>query len=447
MSAKIMIFALLLFSAALPSVSTQELPPVTIRPRPNEEIILAVPDVQPANKDKAAELSEPLKTFNQVLWDDLSFSGYFTLAGKSFYPPQPIVQPQDINYDAWNTLPFKVTFLASGTLDGGGGALKAELRVFDMKGRAMSFGQMITGNQDQIRSMAHRWADDIVYQLTAGASRGIASTKIAYCSRKGNAKEIYIADYDGFNSRAFTHSGTLNLTPNWAPDNSKLAFVSYRTGKSEINIYSYLDGSRLPFPMFNTFAMAPAISPDGTEVVFALRTPRGDTDLYISKLDGSNRRDITNNPAIDTSPTWSPSGRQIAFVSDRQTGVNQIHICDADGSNVRGIIREGGDADSPAWSPDGKWIAFQWKPRMSIGYEIFIAEASSGKIRQLTSGDGSNEYPSWSPDGRHIVFQSNRTGTNQLYIMLLDGTELRMITRQGNNTGPAWSGYFRTADK
>jgi hypothetical protein len=31
--------------------------------------------------------------------------------------------------------------------------------------------------------------------------------------------------------------------------------------------------------------------------------------------------------------------------------------------------------------------------------------------------------------------------------MLLDGSELRMITRQGNNTGPAWSGYFRSAEK
>lgn len=446
MSSKIALFALLIFSAALPSLSIQDLPPVTIRPRANEEVILAVADVQPARREKAAELSEALKTFNQVLWDDLSFSGYFTMAGKSFYPPQAVAPP-DINYEAWSNLPFKVTFLSAGTLDISGGGLRAELRIFDMKGRSSSFGHLITGNPEQIRAMAHSWADEIVYQLTAGASKGIASTKIAYCSRKGNAKEIYIADYDGYNAQGFTHNGALNLSPSWAPDNSKLAFVSYRTGKSEINVHSYLDGSRIPFPMFNTFASAPTISPNGTEILFALRTTRGDTDLYISKLNGSDRRNITNNPAIDTAPTWSPSGQQIAFSTSRQTGVSQICICDVDGSNVRRIIREGGDADSPAWSPDGKWIAFQWKPRMGIAYDLFIAEASSGKIRQLTSGSGSNEYPSWAPDGRHIVFQSNRTGTNQLYIMLLDGTELRMITRQGNNTGPAWSGYFRAAEK
>ena len=448
MPAKIVTFSLLLFSAVLPCLFTQDLPPVTVRPRPNEEVILAVVDVQPASKEKASELSEVIKTFNQVLWDDLAFAGNFTMAGRSFYPSKPIVRPEDLNYDEWNSLQFKVSYLTAGTLDITGGTLRAELRIFDMKGRQPGPGQIITGNPDQIRAIAHRWADEVVYQLTAGASRGIASTKIAYVSRKGNPKEIYIADYDGYNAQAFTHNGSLNLFPNWAPDNSKLAFTSNRTGKFEINIHSYLDGSRIPFPIFNTFASTPAISPDGTEVVYALRNPRGDADLYISKLDGSDRRDVTNNPAIDQSPTWSPSGHQIAFATDRiQTGATQIHICDADGSNVRRIVKEGGDSDSPAWSPDGKYIAFHWKPRLSTSYDIFIAEASTGKMRQLTSGSGSNEGPSWAPDSRHIAFQSNRAGTTQLYIMLLDGSELRMITKQGNNSSPAWSGYFRAAEK
>jgi len=444
MSAKRLILALLIVSAAIPSVYQQELPPVTIRPRPSEEIILAVADVQPVGQDRAAGISEAIKTFNQVLWDDLSFSGFFTMAGKSFYPPQPIVRPEELNYDAWDGLPFKISYLTAGTVESSGGSLKFELRVFDMKQRTQAGGgQRITGDPDQVRAMAHRWADEIVYRLTAGASQGIASTKIAYSSRRGNAKEIYVMDYDGYNPQAFTHNGTNNLFPNWAPDNSKLAFLSFRTGKPEINIYSFTDGSRIPFPMFNTFTNAPAISPDGTEVVFSLRTPRGDADLFISKLDGSDRRNITNNPAIDTSPTWSPSGRQIAFASDRGGSASQIFICDVDGGNLRRIVKEGGDADSPSWSPDGKWIAFHWKPRMSTGYDIFVAEASSGRTRQLTTSSGSNESPSWSPDGRHIAFQSNRTGSTQIHIMLLDGSELRMITKQGNNTSPAWSGYFR----
>jgi TolB protein len=417
-------------------------PQVVIRPTAGGQIILAVPDVQPQSPERAAELSDALKTFNQVLWDDLKFSGYFTMAGRSFYPPQPIVKPEDINYDAWSTLPFEVTFLTAGTLDLVGGILTAELRIFDMKQKSMSFGQRIRGDVDQVRSMAHRWADEIVYKLTAGQSRGIASTRIAYTSRRGAAKEIYTMDYDGYDQRGFTHNGATNLFPMWSPDNTKLAFISSRTGKWEINIHSYLDGSRLPFPMFNSFASTPAISPDGNDVAFALRTPRGDADLFISKLDGSERRNITNHPAIESSPTWSPSGKQIAFVSSRE-GASQVFICDADGANVRRIVKEGGDADSPSWSPDGRFLAFHWKPRLADSYDIFLAEVGSGRIFQATSNGGSNESPSWAPDSRHIAFQSNRNGSIQIFIMLADGTELRMVTTQGSNTSPTWGGYVR----
>jgi TolB protein len=442
MFAKKILLIILVFISAMPALHTQEQPPIVIHPRASEDIILAVADVQQTASDKPEELADMVKIFNQVLWDDLKFSGFFTLAGKSFYPPQPIIRPEDVNYDSWSTLPFKVSFLAAGTLSFSGANLRAELRLFDMKQRTMSFGRLRSGSSDQIRTLAHQWADEIVYKLTAGASRGIASTKIAYSSRRGNAKEIYIMDYDGYNQRAFTHNGANNLFPNFAQDNSKLAFVSNSTGKNEINIYSYLDGSRLAFPQFNSFASTPALSPDGKLILFSLRTSRGDTDLYISELDGSNSHNITNNPAIDTSPTWSPSGKQIAFVSDRIGRVNQIFISDVDGSNVRGIIKEGGDADSPAWSPDGRLLAFHWKPHMSNNYDLFLAEVSSGKIFQLTSNGGSNENPSWAPDGRHLCFQSNRSGRYQICIMLVDGSELRMVTSQGINRSPSWGGYF-----
>ncbi len=445
MSAKIALSVLLIMGSILPSVHTQDQPAVTIRPTASEDIILAVADIQPAGAEKSAELSDALKTFNQVLWDDLFFSGFFTLAGKSFYPPQPIIRPeQDINYAEWAALRFSVSFMTVGTLNIANGVIRADLSVYDMKQRKRSFEKGFTGTPDQIRTIAHRWADTIVYNLTAGASRGIASSRIAYSSRRGNAKEIYTVDYDGYNAQPFTHNGSTNLFPNWASDNSKLAFVSFRTGKPEINIYSYLDGSRLTFPMFNSLASTPAISPDGTQIAFDLRTtrPSGDTDIFISKIDGSNRRNITNNPALDTSPTWSPTGKQIAFSSSREGRGGQIFICDTDGSNTRRIVKEGGDAASPAWSPDGRWLAFQWKPHLSLNYDIFVAEIGSGSIRQITSGAGSNESPSWAPDGRHLTFQSNRGGSTQIYILLLGESQARKITSQGNNTSPTWSGYF-----
>jgi TolB protein len=443
MSAKITLFVLFIMGCSLSFLPAQEQPSIPLKITALGDIILAVADVQPATPNPSEELTEALKTFNQVLWDDLYFSGFFTLAGKSFYPPNPIRNlDQDIDYEAWSSLPFQVSFLTIGTLNLMDGVLRAELAIEDMKQRERIPGKRFVGDADQIRTIAHWWADEVVYKLTAGASRGIASTKIAYVSKSGDEKEICVMDYDGHNQHAFTHNRSLNLFPNWSPDNSKLAFVSYRTGPPEINIYSYIDGSRLPFPIFNSFASTPVISPDGTKIVFSLRSTRGDTDLFISNLDGSERRNITNNPAVDTAPTFSPSGRQIAFASDRYGRANQIYYCDVDGSNIHRIIKEGGDADTPSWSPDGRLIAFHWKPNRSTRYDLFIVDVASGEIRQLTSSNGSNECPSWAPDGRHIVFQSNRSGSEQIYIMLLDGSEPRRLTNQGHNSSPSWSGYY-----
>jgi len=36
-------------------------------------------------------------------------------------------------------------------------------------------------------------------------------------------------------------------------------------------------------------------------------------------------------------------------------------------------------------------------------------------------------YPSASPDGQQLVFQSNRTGSNQLFIMNMDGSDIRQL--------------------
>lgn len=440
-------FCWILFLLALlaPQISSQDEPRLIIRPTPQQEIVLAIPDITSQNSERASELADILRTLNQVLWDDLKFAGYFTLAGKSFYPSQTSTNQQHPDYEAWNSLPLKIVHLSSGTIDLVGGVVNIDFRLFDLKARSFAFGLRVSGDKSNARALAHRWADELIYRLTAGESRGIASTKIAFVSQLGAAKEVYTMDYDGNNPNAFTSNKSLNLFPALSSDNSKIAFVSDRPdpGPWEIYIYSLIDGTKLPFPHFNSFASTPSFSPDGTRIAFALKTPRGDTDIFVSKLDGSDLTDITNNPAVDTSPTWAPSGRQIAFASKREDDSLQLYVCDADGANVRPLVKERGEADSPSWSPDGKWVAFQWKPRRTGQFDIYLVEVGSGQIRQLTNSSGNNANPSWAPDSRHMVFESDRTGSSQIYIMQLgdDPLTARMITNRGNNSNPAWGSY------
>jgi TolB protein len=141
-------------------------------------------------------------------------------------------------------------------------------------------------------------------------------------------------------------------------------------------------------------------------------------------------------------PVWNPkTNGQIAWVSGRN-GLPQIYIMDADGSNIQQMTTEG-YAVSPSWSPNGQFLAFSWirhyGPGAPGGQDIYIMDIASRQFVQLTHDSRVNDFPSWSPDGRHLVFQSNRSGSEQIWMMLADGTHQQQLTREGKNTQPNWS--------
>ncbi len=65
----------------------------------------------------------------------------------------------------------------------------------------------------------------------------------------------------------------------------------------------------------------------------------------------------------------------------------------------------------------------------------------------LTGGSSSDESPTYSPDGRKIAFASTRSygsrRETQIYVVDVDGANLRQLTREGNNYAPSWSPHER----
>jgi TolB protein len=151
---------------------------------------------------------------------------------------------------------------------------------------------------------------------------------------------------------------------------------------------------------------------------------------------------ITQFRGPNVSPVWNPkTNAQIAWVSGR-TGLPQINIMEADGTNVVRITDQG-YAVSPSWSPNGQYLLFSWNRKYGPGlpgsWDIYIMDVASKQFVQLTHAGGRNDFPSWAPDGRHIVFQSNRTGSEEIWSMLADGSQQTQLTFKGSNTQPNWS--------
>jgi serine/threonine protein kinase/Tol biopolymer transport system component len=62
--------------------------------------------------------------------------------------------------------------------------------------------------------------------------------------------------------------------------------------------------------------MHSSLSPDGAHVAFA-SSASGNSDIWVQHVDGSDRRQLTNDAAADAWPVWSPDGRTIMFASLR----------------------------------------------------------------------------------------------------------------------------------
>ena len=172
-------------------------------------------------------------------------------------------------------------------------------------------------------------------------------------------------------------------------------------------------------------------------------------EIYVMDADGSNLRNLTNNPARDSSPAWSPDGQKIAFVAydkdgnDKKEVGGEIYVMDADGNNLLRLTDNPADSSSPTWSPDGQRIAFQSSQDGGKNSEIYAMDADGDDPRNLTNNPASDSSPAWSPDGQKIAFVSDRDGdekSGEIYVMDADGNNLlRLTDNPAGGSSPAWS--------
>ncbi len=137
-------------------------------------------------------------------------------------------------------------------------------------------------------------------------------------------------------------------------------------------------------------------SEDGNSLVFVVGD-KGAGSLWVSKVDGSGRQQLTDGTS-DRDPAWSSDGKRIVFSRDVED-VSDLFALDLDTDTLDNLTESPEVSErNPAWSHDGANIAFTAKTDDSpLGWErsIFVMPASGGPARQMSSSQFNDTTPSW----------------------------------------------------
>jgi TolB protein len=416
--------------AAEPTRTVIEIGSPDFRPYP-----IAVPAVRDSS---GAPNSEPANVITETLRFDLDLASIFKVLDPQSYvadPKREGLAAATIKFSDWSSVGAEG--LVKAQVKVAEGSLTAEFRFFDVGSGRQLLQKSYSGKVDDARRFAHAFADEIVYFLTG--TKGFFRTRILAAKKTKTGREIVVMDIDGNSILSVTDNGSINLLPSWTRNGSGCIFTSYIRHNPNLYLVPITGGNPKLLSGERGLNTGGVMSPDGKRIALTMSRD-GNSEIYVMNADGTNLVRLTNEWAIDSSPSWSPDGKRIAFVSSRW-GDPQIFVMNGDGSGVRRITDRGTYNQTPKWSPKGDVIAFTARDERNV-FDIFTVNPESKEIRRLTQDQGNNEEPSFSPDGSHLVFTSTREGKQQVWIMAVDGSSQRRITKNGGFSTPAWSPWL-----
>jgi Tol biopolymer transport system component len=136
---------------------------------------------------------------------------------------------------------------------------------------------------------------------------------------------------------------------------------------------------------------------------------------------------------------------RIAFMRrSLESGSYHIYTIKPDGTSEVNLNEEADLAtySGPSWSADGKQIAFASDRSGSANYNIYLMNLDGSDLREIVQDTGGDFAPALSPDGQKILFQSWRINEKRwdIYVVNADGSgEKPLISTNLDEQLPSWS--------
>jgi len=399
-----------------------------------KKIPVAVPDFAPLAPGQVIpeEMSHDLAL---ILSRNLDLTGLFILLDQRTFletDRQAGLTNPEINFRDW--LMIGSELLIKGGVEINGQEMILELRLYDVFEERMLVGKRYKRTILDGHLMINRFINEILLTLTG--ERGVFGSMITFVGKKGDNKEIYLANFGAGDVLQVTHDNSINLSPVFSRLGDKIAYISYKTGRPELYIRNLTDNQDKQISTPEGLYLSPCFTPFRDILVAISKT--NNSNIYLLDGLGREKAQLTREWGINVSPTISPDGTLFAFISDR-AGAPQIYIAPIKGGGAQRVTFEGDYNTDPAWSPRGDRLAY-------VGHEddhfnIYTIKPDGTDRQQLTSTASDDTKPTWSPDGRLIAFSSNRLGRSLIFTMTANGDKQQPLGLkfQGDQTTPNWS--------
>jgi DNA-binding winged helix-turn-helix (wHTH) protein/Tol biopolymer transport system component len=176
-----------------------------------------------------------------------------------------------------------------------------------------------------------------------------------------------------------------------------------------------------------------AYSHDGKWITY-VEFPEG--NLVRSRVDGTDRRQLTFPPMRAFTPRWSPDDSRILFQASPHLGaVNKIYLILRDGGTPSLATPPSQDRQTyPSWTADGYSVLFSSSDDSDSNSELHLLNLKTEAVSVLPSTAGL-EFAQISPDGRSVA--AARRNSQELVLYDLNSHATQIIAKMG--LYPRWS--------